>query len=120
MKSIGVLHICLTRSVGRTGEVFIRFRSGCHGLRVNTGQWEGNVHLDWETGYVWCAILPKLWRLNSIFSLIVLLMLLLGSECNFERSFKKFQQGCAVEGFLSKTECNACGVLLATAFILGV
>ena len=23
-----------------------RFRSGCYGLRVDTGQWEGNVHLD--------------------------------------------------------------------------
>ena len=24
-----------------------RFRSGCHGLHVDTGQWEGNVHRDW-------------------------------------------------------------------------
>ena len=23
-----------------------RFRSGCHGLRVDTGRWENNVHLD--------------------------------------------------------------------------
>ena len=23
-----------------------RFRSGCHGLHVDTGLWEGNVHLD--------------------------------------------------------------------------
>ena len=23
-----------------------RFRSGCHGLRVDTGQWEDSVHLD--------------------------------------------------------------------------
>ena len=23
-----------------------RFRTGCHGLRVDTGRWENNVHLD--------------------------------------------------------------------------
>ena len=23
-----------------------RFRSGCHGLRVDTGRWENNIHLD--------------------------------------------------------------------------
>ena len=23
-----------------------RFRSGCHGLRIDTGRWENNVHLD--------------------------------------------------------------------------
>lgn len=23
-----------------------RFRNGCHGLRVDTGRWENNVHLD--------------------------------------------------------------------------
>ena len=36
--------------------------------------------LTGETGYVWCAILRKLWRMSSISSLIVLLMLLLGSK----------------------------------------
>ena len=33
-----------------------------------------------ETGYVWCAILRRLWRMSSVFCLIVLLMLLLGSK----------------------------------------
>ena len=36
--------------------------------------------LNGETGCVWCASLQKLWRMSSMFSLIVLLMLLLGSE----------------------------------------
>ena len=27
-----------------------RFRSGCHGLRVDTGRWEGSVHLDRKDG----------------------------------------------------------------------
>ena len=36
--------------------------------------------LTGETGYVWCAILRKLWRMSSISCLIALLMLLLGSK----------------------------------------
>ena len=44
--------------------------------------------LTGEKGYVGCAILPKLWRMSSIFSSIVLrmLMLLLGSEVQIIRS----------------------------------
>ena len=36
--------------------------------------------LTGETGYVWCAVLCKLWRMSSTSSLIVLRMLLLGSK----------------------------------------
>ncbi len=31
-----------------------RFRTGCHGLRVDTGRWADGVHLD-RTGCVECA-----------------------------------------------------------------
>ena len=27
-----------------------RFRSGCHGLRIDTGRWENNAHLDRKDG----------------------------------------------------------------------
>lgn len=47
-----------------------RFRSGCHGLRVDTGRWADDVHLD-RTGCVWCATRWVVWRTSSIFSLIV-------------------------------------------------
>ena len=48
--------------------------------------------LTGETGYVWCAILRKLWRMSSISSLIALLMLLSGSEAQIFFSTLKVVQ----------------------------
>ena len=30
----------------RSWRLLSKFRSGCHGLQVDTERWEGNVHLD--------------------------------------------------------------------------
>ena len=38
--------ICLKVKCGSDRRLLSRFRSGCHGLRVDTGRWENNVHLD--------------------------------------------------------------------------
>ena len=38
--------IFLESSVSSDRRLLSSFRSGCHGLRVDTGRWEKNVHLD--------------------------------------------------------------------------
>ena len=48
-----------------------RFRSGCHGLRVDTDRWENNVHLDRKDRL---CILHIMWRTSIIFCLIALLI----------------------------------------------
>ena len=65
--------------------------------------------LTGETGYVWCAVLRKLWRMSSISCLIALLRV---------QSADLFQQGCTVADFLSKNEPNACGGFIRNCFSL--
>ena len=47
--SLAALQLCNDLSAVKcysNRRLLSRFRSGCHGLRVDTGRWEHNVHLD--------------------------------------------------------------------------
>ena len=81
-----------------------RFRSGWHGLRVDTGRWEENVHL--ARGDRLCLVCNSSRVVED------------GQHFLFHcpayaplrvQSADLFQQGCTVANFLSKLEPNARG-----------
>ena len=81
-----------------------RFRSGCHGLRVDTGRWEGNVHLD--RGDRLCLVCNSSQAVEDEQHFLF--------DCPAYapvrvQSADLFQQVCTVADFLSKTEPNARG-----------
>ena len=47
-----------------------RFRTGCHGLRVDTGRWADGVHLDRTDRLCQCASHWIVWRTSSTLFLI--------------------------------------------------
>ena len=88
------------------------FRSGCHGLRVDTGRWENNVHLDRKVRL--CLVCSSAQDVEDgiIFCLIALLI------APFELVMPIFQCACSVSGFFDSCEANACGGFIRNCFPL--
>ena len=90
-----------------------RFRSGCHGLRVDTGRWENNVHLDRKDRL--CLVCSSAQDVEDEHHFLF--------DCPAYSSIRAshanlFQCACSVSGFFDNCEANACGGFIRNCFSL--
>ena len=90
-----------------------RFRSGCHGVRVDTGRWENNVHLD-RTDRL-CLVCSSAHNVEDEHHFWF--------DCPAYSSIRAshanlFQCACSVSGFFDSCEANACGGFIRNCFSL--
>ena len=81
-----------------------RFRSGCHGLRVDTGRWEDNTHLDRKDRL--CVMSRSAQQVEDEHHFLF--------DCPMYSSIRAshasvFQRACSVSDFFANCEANACG-----------
>ena len=90
-----------------------RFRSGCHGLRVDTGRWENNVHLDRKDRL--CLVCSSAQQVEDEHHFLF--------DCPAYSSIRAshanlFQCACSVSDFFDSCEANACGGFIRNCFSL--
>ena len=90
-----------------------RFRSGCHGLRFDTGRWENNVHLDRKDRL--CLACSSAQDVEDEHHFLF--------DCPAYSSIRAshanlFQCACSVFGFFDNCEANACGGFIRNCFSL--
>ena len=83
-----------------------RFRSGCYGLRVDTGRWEGNVHLDRK--HRLCLVCRSTQDVEDEHHFLF--------DCPVYSSLpashvSMFQQTCSVSDFFTRCEAHAGGFI---------
>ncbi len=88
-----------------------RFRSGCHGLRVDTGRWENNVHLDRKDRL--CLVCKSSQHVEDEHHFIF--------DCPLYSHIRAkhaslFQQTTFVSDFFARCEPNACGGFIRSCF----
>jgi len=88
-----------------------RFRTGCHGLRVNTGRWADGVHLD-RTDRL-CLVCKSLDCVEDKQHFVF--------DCPAYSHIRSqhldlLQHCCAIADFMSLCEPNACGDFLRKCF----
>ena len=88
-----------------------RFRSGCHGLRVDTGRWENNVHLDRKDRL--CLVCSSAHNVEDEHHFWF--------DCPAYSSIRAshanlFQCARSVSGFFDSCEANACGGFIRNCF----
>ena len=98
--------ICVKSSVLKTSNrrLLSRFRTGCHGLRVDTGRWENNVHLDRKDRL--CLVCSSAQQVEDEHHLLFdspAYSSIRASHANL------FQCACSVSDFFDSCEANACG-----------
>ena len=90
-----------------------RFRSGCHGLRVDTGRWDNNVHLDRKDRL--CQVCGSAQQVEDEHHFLF--------DCPVYTSIRAghaslFQHACSVSDFFAKCEANTCGGFIRRCFSL--
>ena len=90
-----------------------RFRSGCHGLRVDTGRWEDSVHLNRKDRL--CLVCRSSQQVEDEHHFLF--------DCPAYSSIRAshaslFQCACSVSDFFDSCEANACGGLIRNCFSL--
>ena len=90
-----------------------RFRSGCHGLRVDTGRWEDSVHLDRKDRL--CLVCRSAQQVEDEHHFLF--------DCPMYSSIRSshaslFQRACSVSDFFASCEPNACGGFIRSCFSL--
>ncbi len=88
-----------------------RFRSGCHGLRVDTGRWEDNAHLDRKDRL--CLVCGSAQQVEDEHHFLF--------ACPMFSSIRAshaslFQRACSVSDFFASCESNACGGFIRSCF----
>ena len=90
-----------------------RFRSGCHGLRVDTGRWENSVHLDRKDRL--CLVCRSTQHVEDEHHFLF--------DCPVYSSLRAshaslFQHACSVSDFFTRCEVNMCGGFIRSCFSL--
>ena len=90
-----------------------RFRSGCHGLRVDTGRWEDNVHLDRKDRL--CLVCVSAQHVEDEHHFLF--------DCPVYSSIRAsyaniFQRDWTVSDFFASNETNTCGSFIRSCFYL--
>ena len=90
-----------------------RFRSGCHGLRVDTGRWEDSVHLNRKDRL--CLVCRSSQQVEDEHHFLF--------DCPAYSSIRAshaslFQCACSVSDFFDSCEANACGGFIRNCFSL--
>ena len=90
-----------------------RFRCGCHGLRVDTGRWEDNVHLDRKDRL--CLLCTSAQQVEDEHHFLF--------DCPMYSYIRAshasvFQRACSVSDFFATCEANACGGFIRSCFSL--